>query len=328
MSSRAVFILLIFAATTPAQQLFEAVEPHMGTLMQIKVYTSDATAADKAFHAAFARIAAVDAALTDYQPDSELNRVCGVAVNREQHVSDDLFAVLAKAQKFAEETDGAFDVTIGSVTHLWREARKANRIPDAASIEEARSRSGYRKLHLDEAAHTVRLDQSGMQLDLGGIAKGYAADQALLVLHNAGVRSALVAASGDLGFSDAPPGEHGWKIGVNGADTLVLENAAVSTSGDAEQHFDLGGHRYSHIIDTQTGIGLTNRMTVTVVAAHGIDADGADTAVDVLGAEAGMKFIERHPELSAVLLLRNENPPRVLLSKRFQRLTTFAGVAH
>lgn len=317
MSSKAIFVALASAALASSQQLFEAVEPHMGTLVQIKLYAGSADSAKKAFQAAFARIAAVDAALTDYQPDSELNRVCRQAAGHDLLVSKDLFRVVKAAQKLAADTGGAFDITAGPATHLWRAARKTNILPTAAALAEARTRTGYRKLHVDPSRHTIRLDQDGMQLDLGGIAKGYAADEALLVLHAQGIQSALVAASGDLAFSDAPPGEPGWKIGVAGGQTLVLHNAAVSTSGDTEQHLHSAGKRYSHVIDTRTGMGLTTRLTVTVVARHGLDADGADTAVDALGAEAGLQFIERHPELAAALYFGEGGEARTLFSRRF-----------
>src|SRR5439155_8618517 len=130
--------------------------------------------------------------------------------------------------------------------------------------------------------------------------KGYAADAALSVLAQLGIRRALVAVSGDLAFGDPPPGRRGWKIGVQ---TRVVElcNAAVSTSGDAEQHLDAGGKRYSHILDPATRMGSTRQMTVTVVARRGIDADSLSTAVSVLGPERGMELIETRPDAAAVL---------------------------
>jgi thiamine biosynthesis lipoprotein len=262
----------------------------MGTLFRIKLYAADARQAQAAFRAAFDRVRDLDAILSDYKPDSELNRISQSPIR----VSEDLFRVLAASQKLAEETGGAFDVTLGPVIRLWREARKLNRLPDTDALREAGSRCGYRKLHLDEASRTAAFDQPGMQLDVGGIAKGYAADEALAALIHLGIRSALVAASGDLAFSDPPPGERGWRIGIGSSDrVLELSNAAVSTSGDAEQHLDADGKRYSHIIDPATHMGLTTGITVTIVAPHGIDADGISTAVSVLGAERGKKFLEK-----------------------------------
>jgi thiamine biosynthesis lipoprotein len=278
-------------------QLFEAVEPHMGTLFRIKLYAAGEEQARAGFHAAFERVRELDDILSDYKPDSELNQISRT-VGRPAKISDDLLRVLAASQKFAEETGGAFDVTLGPVIRLWREARKNKRLPDAAALREAGGWCGYRKLHLDEANRTVTLDQPGMQLDVGGIAKGYAADEALAALNRLGIPAALVAASGDLAFGDPPPGQRGWKIGV---DTCVLElrNAAVSTSGDGEQRLEVNGKRYSHIIDPVTRMGLTSGITVTIIAARGIIADGIATAVSVLGADRGMQFVEKYPGITA-----------------------------
>jgi thiamine biosynthesis lipoprotein len=288
--------------------LYEAVEPHMGTLVRIQLYAEDEAHAKAAFRAGFDRIAQIDAALSDYHPDSELNRVCREAVGRPVPVSDDLLQVAAASQRLARETDGAFDITCGPLTHLWREARKSHQPADKTVIEAARRRCGYRKLHVDSAHHTIQLDLPNMQLDVGGIAKGYAADQALAALTKLGIRSALVAASGDLAFSDAPPGESGWRIGLDAlAEPLLLTHAAVSTSGSSEQHLDAGGKRYSHILNPKTGVGLSTDITVTVIAKRGINSDAAATAISVLGRDAGLAFLRRRPDLAALIVTKDNN---------------------
>ena len=181
--------LLAVCAQASELKLFEAVEPHMGTLVRIKLYAAGEDEAAGAFRAAFARIAELDAALSDYKPDSELNRAARDGVGAPVRVSDDLFRVLEASQKLAAETGGAFDVTLGPVIRLWREARKNGHPPAAEALAEARGRTGYAKLHLDPVRHTVMLDQAGMQLDLGAIGKGYAADEALAVLAKLGIRT-------------------------------------------------------------------------------------------------------------------------------------------
>jgi thiamine biosynthesis lipoprotein len=277
------FPILLLALNGFAAQLnrYEAVEPHMGTLVRIQVYARSETQASAAFRAAFARIAELDDLLSDYKPASELNRL-------PPHVGPDLFRVLEASQTLAEESGGAFDVTVGSLTRLWRKARKDGRSPDSAAIQEALSHTGYRKLQLDPATRGVRIDDPNLKVDLGGIAKGYAADEAIAALSRAGIRSALVAVSGDLAFSDPPPDRRGWKIDAGGR-VLELSNAAVSTSGAAEQH--LGP--YSHILDPRTGLGITDPITVTVIARRGIDADALATAISVLGAERGRALAAR-----------------------------------
>ncbi len=298
MSSSAALAAGLLAAVT--LQPYEAVEPHMGTLFSIKLYAANEQQAKNAFRAAFARIAELDATLSDYRGDSELSRA--TKSPPPVAVSNDLYTVLAKGQWLAEQTDGAFDVTVGSLTHLWRRSRRARVLPDDAVLQDALRRSGYQKMHLDPSAHSVCFDVRDMQLDVGGIAKGYAADQALAVLSQAGIKSALVAASGDLAFSDAPPAEKGWRIAIDALrQPLLLANAAVSTSGSTEQNFVASGVRYSHILDPKTGLGLTSDLTTTVVARRGIDADGMATALNVLGPKRGLAFIQKQPGTAAVM---------------------------
>ncbi|HXR78450.1 MAG TPA: FAD:protein FMN transferase [Bryobacteraceae bacterium] len=318
------------SSNTAALKPYEAVEPHMGTLFRIKLYAPDAATAEHAFRAAFDRVASLDDTLSDYKPASELNRICKSAVGRPVKVSGDLLRVLIASEQLAAETGGEFDITLGPVIHLWRQARKDGRVPDTAELARASANCGYRKLHVDPVASTVELDDAGMELDVGGIAKGYAADEALKVLGRLGIQSALVAASGDLAFSNAPPGRPGWSIGIDSFDranapftrVLHLSNAAVSTSGDTEQHLDAGGKRYSHIVDPKTDVGLTKGITVTIVARHGIEADGLATAVSVIGATRGMQFIDSKPGVAALIVKPGANGPEVLESSRFHSLTS------
>lgn len=277
----------------------------MGTLFRIELFAPDAAHAREAFTAAFARIANLDQTLSDYKPDSELNRISTVAVGTPVKVSADLLAVLQESQEMARKSGGAFDVTLGPVIRLWRQARRDRRLPDPDQLREAASRCGYRKLHLDAAAQTVQFDQPGMQLDVGGIAKGWAAEAALTVISNHGIRSALVAASGDLAFSNAPPGKRGWTIGLGSEDRkALLSNCAVSTSGAEEQFLEIGGTRYSHIIDPATNLGLTRDVTVTVVAQHGATADSLALALSVLDLARARRLIEEESGASAIVVTR------------------------
>ena len=307
---------------------YEAVEPHMGTLVRITIYAPGEQAAKDAFRAAFDRIRNLDGILSDYRPDSELNQITKAAVGRAVRVSEDLFAVLAASQELAEATGGAFDITQGPVVRLWREARKTARVPDPAALQDAARRSGFRKLHLDAEHRTVTFDMAGMALDVGAIGKGYAASEAIEVLDGLGVSSALVAVSGDLAFSEAPPGQRGWRIGVHSGEALPgvpamleLTNAAVSTSGSSEQHVDIDGRRYSHIIDPASRMGLVDDITVTVIARHGLDADGLDTAVSVLGADRGLALIESRPGTAALIIQRTSAGTTVRPSSRFLELS-------
>jgi thiamine biosynthesis lipoprotein len=317
-------ILCVTTDASPALRRFEAVEPHMGTLVRVTLYATDERSADNAFRVAFDRIAALDRILSDYRPDSELNRLTRHAVKRSTGVSKDLFAVLQASQNLAAETEGAFDITLGPVIRLWREARRQRRVPEPAALNEAANRSGFRKLHLDAERRSATLDARGMQLDVGAIGKGYAASESVAALKQIGINSALVALSGDIACTDAPPGRRGWSIGISaGAEssaavrTLELTNAAISTSGNSEQHLDVDGRRYSHVIDPASRMGIVADLTVTVVARHGIDADGLDTAVSVLGAQRGLALVESRQDAAALIVERTQAGNRVLTSSRF-----------
>jgi FAD:protein FMN transferase len=324
-------LVALAAQPAPALHRFEAVEPHMGTLVRITVYTLDEQAARRALDAAFARIRELDGILSDYKPDSELRRItAGAAAGAPVRVSRDLFAVLRASQDLAEASNGAFDVTLGPIVQLWRAARSTGRVPDAAALQEAAQRSGYRRLHLDVDNQTVTLQAAGMSLDLGGIGKGYAASEALEVLRALGAGSALVAVSGDLAFGDAPPGRPGWAIRVLPAGTeapgipevLELTNGAVSTSGMGAQHVEVDGRRYSHIVDPLSGLGLVDDVTVTVMARHGVTADGLATAVSVLGSDRGLVLIESRPDAAALVVRHGGARAAFLTSSRFPAVVT------
>ena len=328
-------LVVIVLATLPGTHLerFEAVEPHMGTLVRITLYASSEDAARVAFRSAFDRIRALDRSLSDYQPDSELNQLTRTAVGRPVPVSDDLFTVLAASQRLAEATGGAFDVTQGPVIRLWREARRTQRLPEAAALTDAAKRSGFSKLHLDLIARTAMLDVASMALDLGAIGKGYAASEAIDVLTRMNVRRALVAISGDLAFSEAPPGRRGWRVGIHSLDraatdlTAVLEltHAAVSTSGSSEQYVEIAGRRYSHVIDPSSKMGLTEDVTVTVIARHGLDADGLDTAIGLVGPARGLALLDPHPDAAALIVRRDGANTTVVASPRFRALASRLG---
>ena len=179
-------VVALAGLARPELHRYEAVEPHMGTLVRITLYAPGEQAAKDAFRAAFDRIRHLDGILSDYRPDSELNQITRATVGRAVRVSEDLFAVLAASQELAEATGGAFDITQGPVVRLWREARATARVPDSAALQDAARRSGFRKLHLDAGHRTVTFDMTGMALDVGAIGKGYAASEAIEVLGGLG----------------------------------------------------------------------------------------------------------------------------------------------
>ncbi|MCC6585718.1 MAG: FAD:protein FMN transferase [Bryobacterales bacterium] len=263
----------------------------MGTLFRVTVYAESRAAAQSAMTAAFARAHELDAILSDYKPDSELNLLTRRPRGSAEPVGADLLRVLEVAQKIARASNGAFDVTLGPVIQLWRQAKRTGLLPSPSERTRALRRSGWRHLHVDTRQSTLRLDRQGMQLDLGGIAKGYAADEMLTALRNRGIGRALVAAGGDLRIGEAPPGENGWRVKLDWTnEQLILADCAVSTSGDTEQWVEIGGERYSHIVDPKTGLGLKRSSPVTVIAPTGLIADPLATALSVMSRGRGNKL--------------------------------------
>lgn len=271
---------------------FEYTEPQMGVPFRIVMYAPDRAGADAAARAAFDRISALNAILSDYEYDSELSRLSRTAGSGEAiAVSAELWTVLERAQDLARRSDGAFDVTVGPVVSLWRKARRDQALPEPRRLQAALAATGWRHLELDPPRRTARLVAPRMRLDLGGIAKGYAVDEALRVLGGRGIRRALVSGGGDLAVSDPPPGRAGWRIEVPPLDApnapeachVLLRNEALATSGDVFQFVEIGGVRYSHIVDPATGLGLTDHSQITVIARDGLTADSLSTALSVRG---------------------------------------------
>ncbi len=300
-------------ATCNAGELarFESTQAHMGSKFTIVLYAPDEEAANRAFQAAFARIAALDACLSDYSAESELAKFSAAAPTPEPvHLSDDLFAVLTLAQDISEQSQGAFDVTVGPLTRLWRRARYLHEMPSESRLRDARAAVGHRYLTLDPATHTARLLQPRMRLDLGGIGQGFAVDQAMLELRKCGIERAIINASGDLLASGPPPGQPGWLVGIgplqpNAKPSVFghLAHQAISTSGDAFQFVELNQVRYSHIVDPRTGLGLTERSSVSILAQDCTHADALATAASVMGVAAALPWIEQMPGVDALFVV-------------------------
>ena len=258
-----VFLCLLVASPAVAADLrqFNRSQPHMGVEFELVIYAANETAAEPAFEAAFERIAELDKKLSDYSLSSELSLLSATAPTTEPvKLSDDLFTVLQASQQLAAESDGAFDVTIGPLTKLWRRARRQKELPDAELFKSAQTAVGHRYLKVDATTKTATLSQPAMRLDLGGIAKGYAADQALAVLKQKGFPQSLVRASGDIAAGDPPPNEEGWKVAPRAAQPgRSTERFRIAqAAGDLDLRRsppapDRERPRYSHLIDPRTG---------------------------------------------------------------------------
>lgn len=292
---------------SPPLLQYDATQVHMGTQFRISFYGRDPDLATTAMEKAFARIAELDSRLSDYRNDSELTLLTHQPLDMPTPIGDDLFRVLSVSQEFARRTEGAFDVTAGPVIRLWRRARRTKEVPSPERIAQEMPRVGYRNLILDEKKRTARLRTPRMQLDLGGIAKGFAVQEALTILTSLGIEQALVVGGGEVGTTGPPPGEEGWRIAINEpgeterlqTEYMILTDRFVSTSGDASQFLESGGRRFSHIVDPRTGAALDVRRQVTVVAHDGMTADALATTLSVLGAAGGASLVGEFPGVAA-----------------------------
>jgi thiamine biosynthesis lipoprotein len=252
-------------------------------------YTADRATAEKAADAAFAKAVEVNAVASDYLPDSELSLLSKKPVGEAASLSQPLFDLLDHSRRIAEATGGAFDPTLGPLTKLWRGTHASGRLPDPEKLAAARAATGWRHFTLDPETRTITLHREHMAFDLGGVAKGYAADLMLESLAAAGIRQALVTAGGDVRLGDPPPARKGWSVALKtfnvgkNDEVLILSNAAVSTSGDLHQFVEIDGVRYSHILDPATGLGMTRRIAASVIADEARLSDPLATAACVLG---------------------------------------------
>ncbi len=335
----------------------------MGVPFVAAFYACDEAVANQAITAVWARIEHLNTLMSDYDSSSELMRLCrDSGPGKPVAVSRELFFVLNKAAEVSAASDGRFDVSVGPLVKLWRRARRQKELPDAKQLEAARELVGWRNIKLITTATSrnnqasrvasapgrrsdadkspeadalriagecswgsVELLQPGMKLDLGGIAVGYAGDEALKVLRQHGISRAIIDGSGDIVLGDPPPGETGWRIGIASLrepdappkQFVRLANCSISTSGDAFQFVELNGQRYSHIVDPRTGLGLTRRSSVTVIAPDGITADSLATAVSVLGPERGLMLIESQPCTAALFASLDGERLVSVMSARF-----------
>jgi thiamine biosynthesis lipoprotein len=300
----------------PQLERFEFTRLCMGVPTRIVTWAPSREVAVDAAATAFGEIGRLDAIMSDYQRDSELNRLSNSAGGPPESISEDLFRIVWLAQEISLASGGAFDITVGPAVLLWREARRSGVMPSEDALSRARDLIGYRLIRHEGPDHGWRLAKAGMRLDLGGIAKGFAAQRALDLMRRRGLPRTLVALAGDVAAGDAPPGERGWRIALEGerggrpVGIALLANGSASTSGDTEQFVQIGGRRYSHVIDPHTGIGLTTPRVVSIVGKIRAEyADALATAACVLGPEETRAMLARYSGAAGAAAVFEEPGP-------------------
>lgn len=289
---------------------------HMGTRFNIVLYadSTDDSLASKAADDAFARVEELNQIMSDYEEGSELNQLSRTSGSgKAVKVSDDLFAVLKESVRMAELSDGLFDITIGPMSKFWRVVRMSPdpQLPSEEELADLQKKVGYQHIRLNEEDQTVELLKPNMQLDLGGVAKGYAAEEALKVLKNYGIERALIDAGGDVTLDNPPPGRGAWNVVVpknqkseeNRFVTLQVADRTVTTSGDLFQFVEIEGKRYSHIINPITGLGTTNQVQATVIAPNGMTADALSSILMLMSPEEGITLINQIDQTEAIIFM-------------------------
>ena len=309
--------LLVFAWKTVRDQTAESESPntklrmlyheysytqiHMAMPVRITVYSTDESAAKTAVRAAFQRVSELVNVFSDYEPNSEINRLLAandLGDGTPQPVGNELLRVLIFAKELHTLSHGAFDPTASPSIQLWRTARKDGLLPNDESIASAQQLVGFDRVNVDAEHARITLPVN-MSFDFGAIAKGHIADEAIRVIQAHGLNSACIEAGGDFVVSDRPPGQNGWEIDIPFQGPQSLSNCAVSVSGDTAQFVVLDGIRYSHVVDPRTGMALTNRQMSVIIASCGMHSDALATTGCILDRSTFNELIEHFPGVKA-----------------------------
>ncbi len=311
------FLLFLMSSASGQLKRFHYFQPKMGSPLNIIFYTTDSLEAEKLAAGCFLLTDSLNAIYSDYLPASELNRLSNTSgMDSFVKLSPQLYGIILTGKKAWELSDHNFDITIGSLSQLWRKARKTNTFPSTEEVTNAKSFVGLQNIIIDTITHSVKILKQGLQLDLGGIAKGDVAQKLVDYLRDKGVRHALVDAGGDIAMSEAPPNATGWKVAVNIPENgeaflsknLLIQNKAVATSGDIYQYIVHNGRKYGHIINPKTGYGITSQRNVTVIADDGVTADWLASACSVLSLSEAKKIAGK---LKAGLLITYEKGGKI-----------------
>jgi thiamine biosynthesis lipoprotein len=289
-----VFVSRLFKEPRP----FQRSEYIMGTIFDITALGNEKVLEDVS-RKAFEEIKRIDDKMSRYREGSEVslvNRNAGVSPVK---VSHELIEVLKEARRISEFSDGAFDVTIGPLTNLWGFDEGKGVVPPRGEIERLKGLVNYRKLKIDETSSTVYLEEKGMMIDVGGIAKGYSLRKAMKVFEDAGVKNVIINAGGNLNLRGLKKGKP-WRIGIQDPrdeskllGKVEITDISIATSGDYQRFFIKEGARYHHILDPKTGYPAKGLVSATVIGRSRTSMDGFSSAVFILGAEKGLALMKK-----------------------------------
>jgi thiamine biosynthesis lipoprotein len=312
---RRAFIVMAaaWAAMASGQQHQGVLQHYEASRMSMAcLYTIDAYGADphvpEILKAALDEVDRIDRLMSHYKPESPLSQINRDAAQGEVMVDHELFDVIKESLRYSRDSQGAFDITVGPLMKAWGFFRGEGRLPDDRELLSARTHVGSEHVTLNMDTHTIRFDAAGVELDLGGIAKGYAVDRAAGILETRHVDAALLSAGGSTIYGlGAPPGLQAWNVSIQDpmdarktARVVKLKDRALSVAGSSEKFFEADGIRYSHIMDPRTGRPVQGMLTVAVLSKTGIQGDALDDALFVLGTEKSRAYLERLTDVTAL----------------------------
>ncbi|HJZ74508.1 MAG TPA: FAD:protein FMN transferase [Vicinamibacterales bacterium] len=290
----------------------------------IDAYGPDAGTLPSILDAALDEVDRIDRLMSHYKSASPLSRVNREAAAHPVAVDAELFDFIAEAMRYQQESGGAFDITVGPLMKAWGFFAGEGRLPSGQALAAARRLVGGSHVTLNPTLRTIAFDTPGIELDLGGIAKGYAVDRVVAILKERQVTSALISAGGSTIYAlGAPPGRRGWDVSIQDpidaraiALTLELKERAVSVAGRSEKFFVADGVTYSHIMDPRTGAPAQGILSVVVLSRTGTEGDALDDAFFVLGPKASREYLRRLPETDALFFLPDQQRGWILVDTR------------
>ena len=312
-----IYTIALLVFSTPLLQAqtrkFSYSEMKMGSAFNLIIVSADSNKANHLARKSYELVDSLNHIFSNYDSSSELSKINASAGLLPYKMSSAMLDLVQKSQYAYIQSKGAYDISIGPLSSLWRNARKAKLFPEASTVLATKKLVGLNQVKINKRLGTIFLPNANMQLDFGGIAKGYIAQWVINFLKANGIQQALVDAGGDIVMSGAPLNQQGWLIGVNLPETtddllnkkLQLSNCSVATSGDVYQFIEYKGVKYSHIINPLTGYGVTNLRNVTIVAKTGATADWLATACSILPIQEAKQLAISHQAALLITTLKN-----------------------
>jgi thiamine biosynthesis lipoprotein len=285
----------------------------MACTYSIVAYGEDEQKLKQAVNEAFDEVDRIDRLMSHYKPDSPLSQLNRAAAQRPVKTDPELFNFIAECLRYSRVSNGAFDITVGPLMKAWGFFRGAGRMPSHTEIRAVRKQIGWQHLSLNVAEQTIHFACDGVELDLGGIAKGYAVDRVSVLLKQHGIARALISAGGSTIYGlGSPPDSKVWEIQLQDpldarkiAQTIRLKDQSLSVSGRAEKFFELNGKRYSHIMNPRTGRPVMNVLSVAVIAPTGTMGDALDNAFYVQGVNGARALLRQYANTQVIFFLPN-----------------------